>query len=62
MSSDWEDKKFILALMGQSLLCIQQTEIALSSVVETVLDDPRVKLMEQTELERKKTLGDFIRN
>jgi hypothetical protein len=50
-----------LSLMGMCLLAVQLAERVLASAVETVLDDPDLKLMEQTEFERKQTLGDFVK-
>jgi hypothetical protein len=43
------------------LLLVQQAEKALAFAVEEVLDHPDLKLMEQAESERLRTLGSFLR-
>ncbi len=47
--------------MGICLLFIQLAERALQQAIATVLDDPIVRLSEQSEAERKQTLGDFLK-
>jgi hypothetical protein len=47
--------------VGLCLSCVQQAERALQATIQTVLDDENVKLAEQSEPERKQTLGDFLK-
>jgi hypothetical protein len=47
--------------VGLCLGCVQQAERALQVAIQTVLDDETVKLAEQSEPERKQTLGDFLK-
>ena len=61
MSSERKSELTTLSLIGVCLLSVQQAERVLAGAVEHVLDRPDLKLMEQTEIERKQTLGDFIR-
>jgi hypothetical protein len=64
MSSDRSPQLHTYALMGVCLLYVQQAERALASAVGSVLMDPTLttaKLMGQTEPERKRTLGDFLK-
>jgi len=49
------------AHVGICLLCVQQAEKALQSAIQTVLENESVKLLEQSEPERKQTLGDFLK-
>lgn len=50
-----------LAYIGLCLLCVQQAERALQSAIETVLENPEMKLLEQSDSNRKETLGIFLR-
>jgi hypothetical protein len=62
MSGDRELQTY--ALMGVCLLHVQLAERVLAGAVESVLGDRTLtgaKLMEQTEYERKRTLGDFLK-
>src|SRR5690349_415907 len=49
------------AWVGLSLLCAQMAERSLQTAIATVLDDETVKLEDQSEPERKQTLGDFLK-
>src|SRR5206468_917726 len=49
------------SLMGVCLLLVQQAERVLAGAVESVLDNPDLRLMEQSEFQRKQTLGDFLK-
>lgn len=44
-----------------ALECIQGAERGLTTLVETVLDDPNLKIAGETEAERRQTLGDVLR-
>ncbi|WOH50560.1 hypothetical protein [Bradyrhizobium sp. sBnM-33] len=61
MSSDTEAEIRVYTYIGLCLLCIQQAERLLQKSIDTVLDNPDIRLLEQTELERKQTLGNFLR-
>ncbi len=64
MSRDRRPEIQTFALIGVCLLHVQLAERVLAGGVELVLQDPTLtaaKLLEQTEPERKRTLGDFLR-
>src|SRR5258706_3749096 len=48
-------------LMGVCLLHVQLAEQGVARAVESILEDSTVKLMEQTEDERSRTLGTFLK-
>ncbi len=49
-----------LALIGMSLLCVQQAEQVLSSAVNIIFDRHDIDLTEQSGAKRRQTLGDFM--
>jgi len=51
----------MLALIGVCLLYVQGAERALKNAIEIVLKDGRANIEGQTEAERKRTLGDLVR-
>ena len=64
MARDQDPKLIIYSLMGVCLLHVQLAERVLAGAVESVLDDRKLtvaRFMEQTERERKRTLGDFLK-
>lgn len=61
MPSDSKAEIRVYSHIGLCLLCVQQAERILQTSVNTVLDDPHIRLIEQTESERKQTLGNFLR-
>jgi hypothetical protein len=61
MSGAGRPEMEVFSSMGLCLSCIQQAEQVLQFTIETVLDDPTLNLAEQSEPERKHTLGDFLR-
>ena len=61
MSKDSVDPMRTYAWIGLGLLCVQMAEQSLQSAIQTVLDDEDVRLAEQSEPERKQTLGDFLK-
>jgi len=58
--SQYDDATRLLIYTGLCLNYVQLAERALQAVLQTVLNDKH-KFAEQSELERKQTLGDFIR-
>jgi len=48
-------------MSGVCLACVQQAERALQTALGTVLGNEYSKLVDQSEPEKKQTLGDFIR-
>ena len=59
-----DERQSILRLyswMGICLAFVQLAERTLQQAIETVLDDPIVRLSEQNESARKQTLGDFLK-
>src|SRR5262249_5041310 len=61
MPTKRDPKLTVLSMMGMCLVAVQQAEHRLAAAVESVFDDPRLRLMEQTEVERKKTLGELLK-
>jgi hypothetical protein len=64
MAKDRSPELHTYALMGVCLLHVQMAERVLGGAVELVLRDPTLtlsKLMEQTERDRKRTLGEFLK-
>jgi hypothetical protein len=61
MPSERSPELAIFSLIGICLMCVQQAEQGLQWTVETVLEDPEIRLSEQTEHEQAKTLGVFLR-
>jgi hypothetical protein len=61
MSVDEDPRLRVVSFMGWCLLMVQEAERALARAVETVLDHPDLWLLEQSEFERKQTLGDFLK-
>jgi uncharacterized protein YutE (UPF0331/DUF86 family) len=55
------EQEKIFAYIGICLAAVQMAERGLQTAIETVLDDPKLKLLEQAEPERQRTLGNFLR-
>lgn len=55
------DDMKLYAYVGLCLSCVQLAERALQSAINTVLDDEGIRIAEQSEPERKQTLGDFLK-
>jgi len=56
-----ENHSRLFMCIGICFVCVKQAEQALQFSINNVLDDESVKLAEQSEPERKQTLGDFIK-
>jgi hypothetical protein len=56
-----KEQRDLFAYIGVCLICVKMAERALQSAIETVLDDEGAKLAEQSEPERKQTLGEFLK-
>jgi hypothetical protein len=61
-SEKWPSPEMrLFAGIGACLAVVQTAERALQSAIETVLDNPNARLLEQSEPLRKQTLGDFLK-
>jgi hypothetical protein len=59
MSTD--KREWLYQLMGLTLQCVQDAEHYLTFVARTVLKNPKLKLLEQTEAEQRRTLNDVLK-
>ncbi len=56
-----KDQRKLFVAVGVCLMSVQLAERALQESIDTVFDDETVRLSEQSEPERKQTLGDFVK-